>query len=298
LTGVVNGAADGTDADAGFIASVADEHPALAGFGDGHFGNLSAVRFTTRYDLEAPPDDVLMRAPDGDALMAEKRFGRGRVLLFAGSLDRDWTNFPMQATFVPWVYRLVGYMAQGGLASAGFVRTGQVVTLPSSASQVESLQVETPDGAIAYPEPSADASGTGTMELAGTERAGVYAVRSAMQKADEPRLLFAANTPSEEAEPQRFDRDGVAALLAPEAAANFDFLVADGTAVDFGQVGRSNYGLWNTLLFLALLVGLFEPWLANKLSRKRAEQVKDALGQRDAIAGTPKPSLTPERTAA
>jgi hypothetical protein len=125
----------------------------------------------------------------------------------------------------------------------------------------------------------------------------VYAVRSATQKADEPRLLFAANTPSDEADAERLDKDGVAALLAPEAAANFDYIVADGTAIDFGQVGRSNYGLWNTLLFLALMVGLFEPWLANRLSKKRTEQVKDALGQRDAIAPG-SAARTRERTAA
>ena len=52
-----------------------------------------------------------MRAPAGDPILAEKRFGRGRVMLFTSSIDRDWTNFPLQASYVPWLYRLVGYLA-------------------------------------------------------------------------------------------------------------------------------------------------------------------------------------------
>ena len=123
--------------DAGFIASVSDEHPVLAGFSDGQLGSLSSVRFTARYDIDAPADSVLMRSPTGRPILAEKRFGRGRVLLFASSINRSWTNFPLQPVFVPWIYRVVSYLAQGGLEGSGFVRTGQVVPLPTSATQVE-----------------------------------------------------------------------------------------------------------------------------------------------------------------
>ncbi len=285
LVGSTQPATDTATPDAGFIASVADEHPALAGFADGQFGNLSAVRFTARWGLDAPADSVLMRAPNGDAILAEKRFGRGRVMLFTSSLDRDWNNFPLQASYVPWLYRLVGYLAQNSLAGANFVRTGQVVDLPASATQVEALQVETPDGTIEYPQPGKSTTAgdnASAMELAGVEHAGIYKVRSALAKtSDPPRLLLAANVPSEESEAGVLDDTGVKDHMAAGAA--WAFVDAPESTVEAGQLARRGFGVWDQLLFVALLVGLFEPWLANRLSRRRAQSSPDALAQRDSL---------------
>lgn len=276
-------------ADAGYIASVSDEHPALAGFADGQLGSLTSVRFSSRYKLDVPADAVLMRSAAGEPLMAEKRFGRGRVLLFASSIDRDWTNFPLQPAFVPWVYRIVSYLAQGGLDSGGFVRTGQVVPLPNAATQVEALQVETPDGSIAYPEPAASHQGGSAsgMVFNNAEEAGVYVLRGGGRKDDAPRLLFAANVPSDEADPVSLDRAAIANLVGSDTP--WDFVSESDSTVDVGASARRGYGLWDQLLFLALMVGLFEPWLANRLTRRRSPSGPDAMSKRDVASRVPMP---------
>ena len=42
----------------------------------------------------------------------ESDFGEGKVILYASSLDRDWNNFPIHPTFLPWIQRWVKYTAQ------------------------------------------------------------------------------------------------------------------------------------------------------------------------------------------
>ena len=297
-----------TPSEAAFIAAVDSAHPALAGFADAQLGYLTAVRLEAWYGFDAPPTSVLMRTSTGQPLLAEKGFGRGRVLLFASTLDRDWTDFPLQPTFVPWAYRLVSYLAQPSLDRSGFVRTGQVVTLPVSITAGQSLVVSRPDGGAVYPEQAvgganpplprgASAVGGvnavgGAVVLGATERAGIYAVRrSAAKEGDPPRLLLAANVPSRESELRYLDEAGCRAVLGSDASWVY---VADPEAVtDAAAVARHGYGLWDYLLMLALLVGLFEPWVANRLAKRRGGPAADALDRRSTVAA-PRPDADTE----
>ncbi|MBI4055866.1 MAG: DUF4159 domain-containing protein [Elusimicrobia bacterium] len=46
---------------------------------------------------------VLMRLQGGMPVWLERDFGRGMVLLWTSSLDRDWTNWPLRPMYLPWV---------------------------------------------------------------------------------------------------------------------------------------------------------------------------------------------------
>ena len=288
------------DNEAAFVAAVDLAHPALAGFGDAQLGYLSAVRLEAWYGFDAPPAAVLMRTSTGQPLLAEKGFGRGRVLLFASTLDRDWTNFPLQPTFVPWVYRLVSYLAQPAADRSGFVSTGQVVRLPVSTTAGQSLLVARPDGGRVYPEPAAQGgenprlppgaiapggstSAGSAVVLADTDQAGIYAVRRGDAQDDaEPRLLLAANLSRHESDPSYLDEAGCRTLMGADALWVY---VGDPDAVaEVAEVARRGYGLWDYLLVLALLVGLFEPWVANRLTRRRGGPAADALDRRSTAA--------------
>ena len=43
----------------------------------------------------------------------ESKVGKGIVVLFLSSLDRDWNDFPIQPTFLPWIQRWTQYSARG-----------------------------------------------------------------------------------------------------------------------------------------------------------------------------------------
>ncbi|MEX0654764.1 MAG: BatA domain-containing protein [Phycisphaeraceae bacterium] len=271
------------DQDPHIIATIDEAHPMLAGFGAGGMGSFSNVRFTRRYQL-APRDgaDVLMRDATGQPVLVERRYGRGRVMLFASSIDRDWTSFPLDPTYVPWVYRAVGYLAQQAAPGANFIRTGQVVSLPTAASEAEPMRIEGPGGVVGYPEP--DMQTGGGLAYRETEQAGVYAIRpSAAAVGSAPARLVAANVPSDVSQRWYLDEAALRDRLHPQTA--MAFLDRPEALVSEGGVARQGRGLWNTLLWLALLVALFEPWLANRLSRRRAAQVRDALDKRDQLPG-------------
>ena len=269
--------------DAGFIASINEKHPALAGFGAGALGSLSSVRFTTRYGLEPGDADVLMRGPSGQALLSERRFGQGRVMLFAATIDRDWTNFPLQPTYVPWVFRMVSYLAAQRTGRANFVRTGEVVGLPPSTTQLQPLQVTRPGGDTGYAEPDPrDPTATTPNVFTQAERAGVYAVRSSGEReAGPPQLLFAANIPSEESHQRPLDREQLETAVGPDTP--LALIDEPESATKAGRLARHGYGMWDALLGAALLAALVEPWVANRISRRRAAQVADVMNRHDVL---------------
>ncbi|MGH7135902.1 MAG: hypothetical protein ACREHD_09190, partial [Pirellulales bacterium] len=166
------------------------DHPALAAFDDLQLANLSSVGFEALWTIEPQQGEVLMRADTGSPLLLEKPFGKGRVMLFASTCDRDWTNFPVRPAYLPWVYRLVGYLAQEPIVKQPFYRTGDEVPLAVSALEgVGQMLVRTPDNALAHASPSSDADAP--LAFADTDSAGIYRVFSPGKEAEA--IRFVAN---------------------------------------------------------------------------------------------------------
>ncbi|HET6438723.1 MAG TPA: BatA domain-containing protein [Anaeromyxobacter sp.] len=100
------------------FAEVDFEHPALRVFtGEGREGFLGTRTF--RYLLArpagagAPPSHVLAAFDDGAPALVEGRRGKGRVLLFTSSVDRDWTDWPIRTSFLPAMQRFAAYLSGG-----------------------------------------------------------------------------------------------------------------------------------------------------------------------------------------
>src|SRR5262249_14190055 len=54
----------------------------------------------------------VLRFPEGAPALIESRLGEGRVLLWASTVDRDWTNLPIQPVFLPLVQQATRYLAR------------------------------------------------------------------------------------------------------------------------------------------------------------------------------------------
>ncbi|HEX4934029.1 MAG TPA: hypothetical protein VFV33_12660, partial [Gemmatimonadaceae bacterium] len=54
---------------------------------------------------------VLASFDDGAPALVEGRRGKGRVLLFTASADRDWTDWPIRTSFLPAMQRFAGFLA-------------------------------------------------------------------------------------------------------------------------------------------------------------------------------------------
>jgi len=83
-------------------------HPIFRPFGP-LGANLGQVHFSKAWNVAGDSWDVVARLTDGRPALAERREGRGRVVLFASDLDRRWNDFPLNPAFVPFVVETVRY---------------------------------------------------------------------------------------------------------------------------------------------------------------------------------------------
>ncbi len=255
----------------GFVAAVDYDHPALAAFEDPKFGNLSSVSFRNLYRLEPrEAATVLMRASvtglsGGAPLLVEQRFGQGRVMLFASTIDRNWTNFPIRPSYLPWVYRLTSYLAQERLAKLPIVTTGSRVTIPFSAGEgLPQVLVKKPNGTTGHAVIGNDPAAP--LEFVDTIEPGVYTVTE--QGRQSSPKLFVANLDGDESRFEPFV-DSVAELGESFPNQPLMTFVADPTRVNEASFEtRRGVSLWDIILGVVLLIALLEPWFANRISKK------------------------------
>jgi hypothetical protein len=85
-------------------------HPVFRPFGS-LSANLGQVRFARAWRVAADGWEVAARFTDGNAALVERREGSGRVVLFASDFDRQWNDFPLHPSFVPFIIEAVRYVS-------------------------------------------------------------------------------------------------------------------------------------------------------------------------------------------
>lgn len=95
---------------AGVLAATDLRHPVLRPF-DAVAANLGQVSFDRAWRVDTARGwRVVARYTDGEAALAERTVGPGRVLLFTSDLDRRWNDFPLHASFVPFAQEAARYL--------------------------------------------------------------------------------------------------------------------------------------------------------------------------------------------
>jgi hypothetical protein len=183
-------------------------HPLLAAFpeqGDG----LTSARFF-KYMLLDPVRDtgarsVVLRYESGAPALVEREVGKGRVMLLTTTIDREWTDLPIRAGFLPLLReaarRLVGATDEND-STALLVGEPRVLQFTGDAQTVEVIK---PDGSVWVGK--REQAGTGdSVVFADTDEVGIYRVRGAgadgtftMQSTQD----FAVNVDPRESNPTR-----------------------------------------------------------------------------------------------
>ncbi|MFA6447893.1 MAG: VWA domain-containing protein [bacterium] len=72
------------------------------------------TRFNRPAQIRVNGADVstLAELSDGSALLAERRVGRGKVILFASRFDPAETNLPLKPAFIPFIMQLMKYLGE------------------------------------------------------------------------------------------------------------------------------------------------------------------------------------------
>ena len=241
------------------FAEVDFDHPALSIFtGEAREGLLGARTF--RYLLARPgrpggsPARVLAAFDDGAPALVEGRRGKGRVILFTSSIDRDWTDWPIRTSFLPAMQRFAAYLT-GGLEDQRRVAT--VVGVRRSILPPEGetlLALIGPDGrerSLAELERTGLARGAEGMTWAPSEP-GLWQVKVSVQGEErlEPRLAFAVFPDPRESDTRRLDPAELTAWFGGEGHAR--------VAGDARPSGGRELPLWSVLLMLGLAAFLVE----------------------------------------
>lgn len=216
--------------------------------GTGQFQN---VQFFRTANITLKPDARLIaRFADGSPLLLEQPAGEGRILVFASTLDNSSTDFPVHASFLPFVVQTGAYLS-GADETQSSVAVGSPVTLRRTQGQTTAADVIGPDGK--HELSLREASRALNYDL---PREGFYEV----QRADGRRAVLAAHADRRESD------------LTPVAADTLElWRNTGGNPVDpvsgAAEQETSPYSLWRYVLALVLLAALVESIFANRYLR-------------------------------
>jgi hypothetical protein len=118
-------------------------HPVFHPFA-GNAATLGFVTFQNAARVGGSACQTLARFTTGDAALLECPSGDGRALVLASDLNNRWNDFPLHATFVPFLHEVVRYLASTrahaseyfvGDAPAGVRRTPGLATIDAAGVQ-------------------------------------------------------------------------------------------------------------------------------------------------------------------
>ena len=215
--------------------------------------------------------------------LLERPFGDGRVLMFAVSADRTWSDFPLSPFFLPLLLQCAEYGAGVG-AKAPFVWATESLSLSERFPEMKGTPTLTgPDGKP-VPIRSAAVQGRTVLNAENVTTPGIYLLSAAEQPESKPAL--AVNLPREESDLAPIADKEVPKRLGVDTAVVAMDLPTLKRLIEEHRVGRT-YG--EHLLWLAFLLTVIEFTYANALMRghKAGEKVTvDAAGHVDTHAHT------------
>ncbi|MEI7703050.1 MAG: BatA and WFA domain-containing protein [Deltaproteobacteria bacterium] len=241
----------GSEGKAARLAEIDWDHPALRVFTGPAREGLESMR-TWRYMLLKPAtresgSRVLARYDDGAPALVEARRGRGRVMLYASTLDPEWSDWTIRTSFLPAMQRIASWLA-GSLderrSVPGVVGAPRPIPLPAGTTIAAWIG---PDGR----ERRGPALGVTTVT---PDRPGLWQVKvrdgaTGGERID-PALSFAVWPDPRESDVRRLEPAELTAWFGGEALAR---VASDGTAAGSRQVP-----LWSWLLLLAVAAFLSE----------------------------------------
>lgn len=232
---------------AGFIDS---QHPALVGAG--RFENVQFSE-TARVAPKANAR-VIAKFADGSPLLVDEAMGEGHVLIFASTLDNSTNDFPLHASFLPFVVQTGRYLA-GAEDAPSSVVAGTPVSLRRTVDRSTAADIIGPDGK--HELSLADATKAQSFDLV---QDGFYEV----QRADGRRLLIAVHADRRESD---------LASLPDETLELWRNTGNTALEAQSGTVERQTrpWSMWRYALILVLVAALIESVFASRYLKQERQ---------------------------
>ena len=93
-----------------------NSHPVMRVFSPKALEEMRGINFYSMYTVQGREDKEFKVGAwfsNQHPAVIESEIGKGIVVLFLSSLDRDWNDFPIQPTYLPWIQRWTQYATRG-----------------------------------------------------------------------------------------------------------------------------------------------------------------------------------------
>lgn len=252
-------------------------HPIFEAFSGPRSGDFTGARFfRARSFTLADSADALARFDDGSVALAERRVGRGTVLVWTSTLDSFWNDLALQPVYLPFVHRVAEHAA-GRSEQLPWFTAGQVVDL-ADPEALETAGLVSPEAAgltgggdavALTPSGSSVALPGGDMgpRYLPLEEQGFYTVRPPGTDPDRP-FVLAVNVDLDESVLTPLDpAELVAQVSAPARPEGSGPAFTEATALRREDQERRQ-SLWRYILLGAFGLLALETALSNWVSRR------------------------------
>lgn len=251
-------------------------HPVFELFKAPRSGDFSTARFFRYRTLTLTPNSpagqsppaattVMARFDDGATALVERRIGAGRVAVWTTTLDSFWNDLALKPVFLPFVHRLVQYLADY-VEPAGWMTVGQVLDARGMLRAAgDGRTGDLPDDAFVLT-PSgtrlrlAEGDQAGVFELA---EQGFYEVHSRAQGSGRA-VTVAVNADRAESDLTSFDPHELVVAVSGRGGAERS---AQASEELNPTVQERRQAVWWYLLIVGILMLAAETVLSNRLSR-------------------------------
>jgi len=145
---------DGTRPATRALAPADVRHPVFRAFA-ANPATLGLVKFRNASRIGGSGCQTLARFTTGDTALIECPAGEGRAIVIAADLDNKWSDFPLHATFVPFLHEAVRYLASARAHASDYV----VADAPAGVKKAPGIATIAEVDRGGAPGPSANRSG-------------------------------------------------------------------------------------------------------------------------------------------
>lgn len=235
------------------------EHPALAMFNDPRNGSLSEARIKKWLKMNEsmarndPKVTTLARLHNGDAILSEKKVGKGAVVFLATTIDADWNNLPARPSYLPFVQQLATYLSEKVLPPQT-VNAGHPLTFYLSEEEAAfEYELTTPNGSTRklIPRKRTDRY---ILEFTETRLPGIYS----LTQADETRAKFVVLASADESILDKAEEEDVteATTVLADKVNRIDGTGGKGWEAYYTMDKRRTFGRETWMILLAVVIGL------------------------------------------
>lgn len=238
-------------------------------------GDFSTARFYSYRALGAAKEaSVLARFDTGEPALVERTAGRGRVILYASTLDLTWNDLALKPMFLPFVHQL-GRHLSGFREQPAWLTIGQVLDIDAAevaagatsgraARTADGRAILTPSGqrrdlAVPVAAPGAAATPAAALEL---NEQGFYEIRGSGREAG-PVIVAASNVSLAESNLDRMDPKELVSAVTGNGTSGS----TPGENVVSDEAQELAQRVWWYLLFAGILLLIAETALAHRYSR-------------------------------